>query len=64
MFWQTEQEEQALADFRATNRRIRVLQRELADFREIFWSPVFPEQKSWALQMIKSIEHELDQLQA
>ena len=64
MFWQTEQEKQALADWRATNRKIRVLERELADFREIFWAPMFPEQKSWALQMIKSIEHELDQLQS
>lgn len=64
MHWQTEQEKQALANFRATNRRIAVLQRELADFREIFWSPSFPEQRAWALQMTKSIEHELDQLQS
>ena len=64
MFWQTEQEKQALADFRATNRKIRVLERELADFRDIFWQPAFPEQKAWALQMIKSIENELDQLQS
>lgn len=64
MFWQTEQEKQALANFRATNRKIRVLRRELADFRSIFWQPASPEQKTWALQMIKSIENELDQLQS
>ena len=64
MFWHTEQEEQALADWRATNREIAELNQELADFREIFWAPAFPEQKAWALQMIKSIEHELDQLQS
>ena len=64
MFWHTEQEELALSDFRARNREIAELKQELADFREIFWAPVFPEQKAWALQMIKSIEHELDQLQS
>lgn len=40
------------------------LNQDLVDFREIFWQPVSFEQKSWALQMIKSIEHELNQLQA
>jgi len=64
MFWQTEQEKQALADFRAHNRKVAELKQELADFREIFWHPAFPQQKAWALQMIKSIEHELDQLQS
>jgi len=64
MFWQTEEEIQALADFRARVRKIDELQQELADFREIFWHPAFPQQKAWALQMIKSIEHELDQLQS
>lgn len=63
MFWHTEQEEQALADFRATNRRIRVLERELWEFRLVQQNST-PETGSWALQMIKSIEHELDQLQS
>ena len=62
MHWQTEQEKQALADFRATNRRIRVLERELWEFKLIQQNST-SEAGSWALQMIKSIEHELDQLQ-
>ena len=64
MHWQTEQEKQALADFRAHNRLVSGLKKDLADFREIFWHPAFPQQKAWALQMTKSIEHELDQLQS
>ena len=64
MHWQTEQEKQALADFRARNRKIAVLQRELADFHEILSSPLFSGQRTWALQMVKSIEHELDELQS
>jgi len=63
MHWQTEQEKQALADFRATNRRIRVLERELWELKLIQQNST-PEAGSWALQMIKSIEHELDQLQS
>ncbi len=64
MFWQAEQEKQALADFRAHNRKVAELQQELADLREISWHPAWPQQKAWTLQMIKSIEHELDQLQS
>ena len=63
MFWQTEQEEQALRDFRATNRKIAELEQDLWDFRMIQQNST-PEAGSWALQMIKSIEHELDQLQS
>jgi hypothetical protein len=63
MHWQTEQEKQALADFRAHNRRIRVLERELWELKLVQQSST-PEAGSWALQMIKSIEHELDQLQS
>ena len=63
MFWQTDEEIQALADFRATNRRIRVLKRELWEF-ELIQQNSTPEAGSWALQMIKSIEHELDQLRS
>jgi len=63
MHWMTEQDKQALADFRAHNRKVAELKQELADFRDIFWQPDFPEQKTWALQQIKSIEHELEQLE-
>lgn len=60
--WIDEDSKKAVANWRAENRHIAELKQELADFREIFWAPAFPEQKSWALMMIKSIEHELDQL--
>ena len=63
MFWQSEEEKQALSDFRAHNRKIKVLEQELFDFKQIQQSPT-PEVGSWALQMIKSIEHELDQLKS
>ena len=39
------------------------LRSDLVDLREIFWAPADREQKAWALQMIKSIEHDIDQLQ-
>ena len=64
MFWHTEQEEQALAGFRAHNRHVNELRADLADLREIFWHTSDRQRKTWALQMIKSIEHELDQLQS
>ena len=64
MFWHTEQEEQALADWRAHNRHVNELRADLADLREIFWHASDRQRKAWALQMIKSIEHELDQLQS
>ena len=64
MHWQTEQEKPALADFRAHNRLVTELKKDLADFREIFWHPTHDGQRAWAEVMIKSIEHELDQLQS
>lgn len=64
MHWQTEQEKQALADFRAHNRLVAELKKDLADFHEIFWHPTHDGQRAWAEVMIKSIEHELDQLQS
>ena len=63
-FIQKEAIARAVADWKAFKRHVAELEQDLADFREIFWHPQSPEQKSWALQMIKSIEHELDQLQA
>jgi hypothetical protein len=63
MFWQTTQEKQALADFRADRKHREELLMDLSDFREIFWHHELPETKAWALQMIKSIEHELHQLE-
>lgn len=64
MHWQTEQEKQALADFRAHNRHIEALKREIRCFELVLANCTDDQQKSWALQMIKSIQHELDQLEA
>ena len=63
MFWQTEQEVQALSDFRATNRKIAQLKRELAEFREVIATTEDPDQFDWAVMMFKSIRHELEQLE-
>lgn len=62
LHWIPEEDKIALANIRRNRQHIEELKVELADFRDIFWSPAFPEQKTWAGQMIKSIEHELDQL--
>ena len=64
MFWQSQDELDALAAFRADRRLREELTQELADFRAIFWNPASPEQRSWAGHMIRSIEHELHQLDA
>jgi hypothetical protein len=64
MFWQSQDELNALAAFRADRRLREELNQELADFRAIFWDPASPEQQAWAGHMIRSIEHELHQLDA
>ena len=64
MFWIDEESKKAVSNFRRENRYIAELKRDLADFREIFWDPAFPEQRTWAEQQIKSIEHELDQIES
>lgn len=63
MHWQTEQDKQALADFRATNRKVSELKQELWEFKQIQHGHG-DAITSWALQMIKSIEHELHQLES
>lgn len=60
--WIDEDSKQAVADWRAHNRKVAELKQEIRDFRDIFWNPAFPEQKVWARQQIQSIEHELDQM--
>lgn len=60
--WIDEDSKKAVADWRAENRHIAELKTDLADFREIFWHPQHDGQRAWAEMMIKSIEHELDQL--
>ncbi len=64
MFWQTTQEKEALASFRADRRLREELIQDLHDFQIIYWDPTHPDQKVWASHMIKSIEHELYQLGA
>ena len=63
MHWQTEQDKQALADFRAHNRRVSELKQDLWEFKMIQENSD-PRIRTWALQMIKSIEHELHQLES
>ena len=64
MFWQTQNELDALAQFRADRRRNEELHQELMDFTDIFFDSKDPQQKAWAKLMIKSVKHELDQLNA
>ena len=62
MFWQSQEEIKALAQFRADRRRREELQRDLTDFADIFWSSNDSQTKAWAQLQMKSIKHELDQL--
>ena len=64
MFWQSQNELDALAQFRADRRRNEELHQELMDFTDIFFDTKDPRQKAWAKQMINSVKHELDQLKA
>ena len=63
MHWQTEQDKQALADFRAHNRQVAELKQDLWEFKMIQENSD-PNVRTWALQMIKSIEHELRQVES
>ena len=64
MFWHSQQEIDALARFRADRRRRLELQADLADFADIFWSSNDHQTKAWAQLQIKSIKHELHELNA
>ena len=64
MFWHNEQEEKALADWRAQMRKERQLKKELLELQQVAHNPRSQEQFIWALQMIKSIKHELEELQS
>ena len=59
-----EQTKDAVLEHMRTNRYVAELKRDLEDFRELFWRPSFPEQRVWAKAMIKSCEHELEQIEA
>ena len=62
MHWMNEEDKKALADFRADMRQERQLRKELLEFKQIAHNPLDHRQFVWALQMIKSIEHELHEL--
>ena len=62
MFWQSQEEIEALAQFRADRRKRLELQADLTDFAEIFWSSNDQQTKAWAQHQMKSIKHELHQL--
>ena len=62
MFWQSQEEIEALAQFRADRRKRLELQADLADFAEIFWTSNDHNTKAWAQLQMKSIKHELHQL--
>ena len=64
MFWQSQDELDALAKFRADRDRRLELQADLADFHDIFWSSNDQQTKAWAQLQIKSIKHELHSLLA
>ncbi len=64
LHWMPEEDKQALASIRRERRYIAELKRDLVDFRDIFWAPTHAGQRTWANQMIKSIEHEMDEIEA
>tara|TARA_Y100001937_G_scaffold125488_1_gene192400 strand:- start:1535 stop:1729 length:195 start_codon:yes stop_codon:yes gene_type:complete len=64
MFWQSKNELDALAKFRADRDRRLDLMADLADFYDIFWSSNDHQTKAWAQLQIKSIKHELNSLLA
>ena len=59
-----DQTKAAVLNHKREHRYVDALQDELRDFREIFWHPMHDGQRAWAEQMIKSIEHELDEIEA
>ena len=62
MHWLTEEDRQALSNWRAEQRKERQLRKELLEFQQIAHNPQSHQQFVWALQMIKSIRHELHEL--
>ena len=51
-----------MTDWRAAARKERQLRKELLEPQQIAHNPKSQEQFTWALQMIKSIKHELHEL--
>ena len=64
LHWMTEQDKQALATVRRERRYVAELNQDLADFRELAWFGVDQRQKDWAQMMVKSVEHELEEIEA
>jgi len=61
MHWQTDEDRQALRSWRAEMRKEKQLRKELLELQQVAHHPQSHEQFVWALQMIKSIKHELRQ---
>lgn len=59
-----DQTKEAVLSYKREQRYIAELNRDLEDFRAIFWAPMFDEQRIWAQHQIKSILHELDEIEA
>ena len=59
-----DQTKAAVLKHKREQRYVAELKQDLADFRDIFWAPIDGGQRSWADQMIKSIEHELAEIEA
>ena len=64
-FIQEDQTKQAVTNWKRENRYIAELNADLADFRDLFWEPqANDELRLWAQDQIKSIVHELDEIEA
>ena len=59
-----DQTKAAVLSHKREQRYIAELNRDLDDFRAIFWAPAFDEQRLWAQDQIKSIVHELEEIEA
>ena len=51
-----------MTNWRVTARKERQLRKELLELQQITHNPKNQEQFTWALQMVKSIKHELHEL--
>ena len=58
-----DQTKAAVLKHKREQRYIAELNRDLDDFRAIFWAPAFDEQRLWAQDQIKSIVHELEEIE-
>ena len=63
--WRLDDQTKAVVlNHKREQRYIAELNRDLEDFRDIFWAPSSDEQRLWSQDQIKSIVHELDEIEA